>query len=230
MSASVVLFARLPAPGRVKTRLAAGLSCAGLDGDGLAARLYAAFLEDCARACLAGCEACGARARVACAEAGEVVALRKWLAARFVNPPQVVAQAEGDLGARLTAIFVGEFADGRERVVAVGSDVPELSPEDLRSALKGLDESDCVLAPAADGGFSLVGFTRAGFRPGVFDGQAWSRADTRARLVEKLTAEGVRVGLLAPLDDVDEMSDLRRAADRGRLGPASRAAAAALGF
>ncbi len=119
---SLILFARVPVAGRVKTRLAPRLT-----GEG-ALRLYRAFLEDASR--LYGA-----------VEAWEPVVATDpdpdapELAELFPAPWRREAQAQGDLGEKLAAAFSKEFARGAPAAVAVGSDHPALPRLALAEAL-----------------------------------------------------------------------------------------------
>jgi rSAM/selenodomain-associated transferase 1 len=202
-SRRAVVFAREPAPGRVKTRLARAL------GDGPAAALYAAFLQDLAAA-LPDPARWNSVLAHAEPEAGP------FLKRTFGSPWSLVPQGEGDLGERLERAFEGARADGVDVVVA-GSDAPTLTRNDLAAAFAALEnDAEIVFAPSPDGGFSLVGI--AGVRPGTeererrpgdcLEGVRWSTAfalEDARRAAERL---GWRVQLLAAVPDVDEVEDL----------------------
>jgi uncharacterized protein len=219
----IVLFAREPVAGRVKTRLAREI------GAGPATALYGAFLTDLAAALPdPGWDAVLAHAEP---EAGPF--LRK----TFRPPWTLVPQGEGSLGERLENAFRGALAGEDAHVVVAGSDAPTLGRRELEAAFRALaGDAEVVFAPAPDGGFSLVGI--AGVpgglsRPGDFlGGVRWSTAcalEDARRAAERL---GRRVALLAPLPDVDVLEDL--AALSSSLSrevsfcPATRRAVAAL--
>jgi rSAM/selenodomain-associated transferase 1 len=184
----VVLYAKEPVAGRVKTRLAREI------GDAAAAALYAAFLEDLAVALPAPgrWEAVLAHAEP---EAGPF--LRKTFGAPWTLSPQ----GDGSLGMRLRNAFEGAH------VVVAGSDAPTLGRTDLEEAFGALaGGADVVFAPSPDGGFSLIGTRK---KPGDFlEGVRWSTEyalDDARRAAERL---GLRVALIAPVPDVDVLEDL----------------------
>ncbi|MBT5569587.1 MAG: glycosyltransferase [Alphaproteobacteria bacterium] len=113
---------------------------------------------------------------------------------------RVVPQGEGDLGARMAAPLHG-LPPGP--VVIVGSDIPELAPSHVKQAFDELGRHDMVFGPASDGGYWLVGAQRRPVPHGLFANVRWSSeyalADTRAGL-----PQSNRVALLDPLDDVDD--------------------------
>lgn len=186
------MFVRAPEAGRVKTRLAATL---GADG---ALRVYRRLAEHTVREA----RAVDAELRVHFTPADRESEVRAWLG----DGPRYLAQAEGDLGTRMEAAFRSAFADGAERVVIVGSDLPDLTAALLRRAFGALDEHPAVLGPALDGGYYLLGM-RA-MIPGVFDGVPWSTDAVLARTLQRMRAAGIEPALLPALADVDEADDL----------------------
>jgi len=191
----LILFGKLPEPGRTKTRLAPRL---GVDG---AARLYQAFLDDAVQTC------------------ERVVARRElWVVAR----PGVEAladryprlklrlQAEGDLGDRLRDAFAASFAAGADRVLIVGSDHPTLPPAYLRRGLQALANVDVSLGPTRDGGYYAVGLGRSGWprAAALFDGVPWSTCAVLVSTLERARALSLRVARLPSWYDVDEPEQL----------------------
>lgn len=118
-----------------------------------------------------------------------------------------IAQAHGDLGARMGAVF--RHAPPGPAVV-IGTDAPFVGRGDIARAFAALRSADAVFGPAEDGGFWLMGLRRMRGAPGLFDGVRWSSAhalaDTRATL-----PPGFRTAQLARLRDVDEAADLAAA-------------------
>jgi rSAM/selenodomain-associated transferase 1 len=186
----LVVFARCPEPGRVKTRLARTV------GDDAAAALYAAFVEDL-RARFAGAPF-AVRWAVAPPDTG--------FAARFAIPiEETFAQQGGDLGARMETAFARARDAGFARTVLIGSDMPQLACATVERAFAALDRADVVLGPARDGGYYLV----AARRPlDVFTGVAWSTSTVLAATCSRATELGLTVELLDRDFDVDEASDL----------------------
>jgi len=144
----VVIFAKEPVPGRVKTRLQPELSPQE------SVTLYRAFLRDVLE--LVG-GWCGGRAtsRATLAWSGgaddEVFELADDLSMAVVD------QGEGDLGARMRRAVEGARGRGAERVIVVGTDSPTLSEEHLDLTLQLLGRCDVVWGPSFDGGYYLVG-------------------------------------------------------------------------
>ncbi|HSD99539.1 MAG TPA: TIGR04282 family arsenosugar biosynthesis glycosyltransferase, partial [Burkholderiales bacterium] len=125
------------------------------------------------------------------------------------------AQADGDLGARMLAAFQSTLA-ACPRVLLVGSDCPALTTGHLRKADRALrDGADAVLVPCEDGGYALIGLTRADAR--LFDGIAWGTDTVMAESRARLSALGWRWRELETLWDVDRPEDYARLADSGLL-------------
>lgn len=191
----LLVFVRAPQRGRVKTRLAAAI------GDGAALRVYRRLAEHTlavARALVT--EDVEVRVHYAPGGAGEAV--RGWLG----DGPVYLPQAEGDLGVRMRDAFERAFADGAERVVIVGSDLPELSAPLLRRAFGLLEGCAAVIGPTRDGGYYLLGLR--GMIGGVFDGIEWSTPAVLAATLDRLRAADADPVMLPVLADVDTVEDL----------------------
>jgi rSAM/selenodomain-associated transferase 1 len=211
----VVVFAKAPVAGTVKTRLIPAVGATG------AAALHLAFVDDVCRA------------------VGAVGALRVLsIAGDYAHPAllslarregmEVARQPEGDLGARMEAAIASALDGGAERVVIVGGDVPAISPRLVEEALALLRSAEVVLGPADDGGYYLVGARRRA--PWLFADVVWGSPSVLDESLARLRARGVAHGLLPPLWDVDEPADLERLRAAlvvdPALAPATRAALA----
>jgi hypothetical protein len=120
----------------------------------------------------------------------------------------VVAQGDGDLGARMHRAFDDLFARGARGVVLVGSDLPGLSSAVVREAVETLHaRAGCVvLGPAEDGGYYLIGATST---PSVLlTGIEWSTADVLARTEALARRSGMETVHLAIGRDIDSLADL----------------------
>ena len=118
----------------------------------------------------------------------------------------VFMQEGKDLGERMQNAFSARFQDGYERVVIIGSDSPSLPTNYIRQAFAS--ERDVVLGPSADGGYYLIGMR--GKQIDVFDGIAWGGDTVLAETRAKLEAiEGASLELLPVWYDVDRPEDLK---------------------
>ncbi len=118
-----------------------------------------------------------------------------------------MAQGGGDLGARMHRPMQ-QLPPGP--VCVIGTDIPAVSPSDIRRAFQALGRSDSVFGPAEDGGFWLVGLRR---RPRVvspYAGVRWSQADTREQVIANLQRCGASIAATTTHSDVDNAADLMR--------------------
>lgn len=191
----IILFAKAPIPGQVKTRL---LPAVGAE---LAAELHSAFVADMID-----------RFHALDGAAFELHTDRRtdaW-------PDPVVTrklQTSGSLGLKMIhALEAGLFA-GYVRVLIVGSDAPTLPALHISALLAA--EADIAFGPAADGGFYAIAARR--IDPTMFDGVAWSRPDTLARCIETVKVRGLTVTIGPEWFDVDEPTDLDRLMEDAHL-------------
>ena len=196
----IIVFARVPQLGRVKTRLARGIGA--MAALGFYRQTLSTILHRLTR---------DRRWDVEIAATPDHPAGRCWrLPARLV----LHAQGRGDLGRRMLRAL---RRSGRRPCAIVGCDVPGLDAAAVADALTRLARSDVVLGPSRDGGFWLIGWR--GVAPGLrlLDGVRWSTAQARADTLARLA--GKRIEMARELDDVDEAADLVRLRLRRWLSP-----------
>lgn len=199
------VFAKRPEPGRVKTRLSPELKPAD------AAWLYLAFLNDVTRELQGG----PYQLRFAWALAEE---------APLPSYGGVVSerQAAGDLGERLYQAFAAGLAAVPSMVV-VGSDQPELRRKTVVAAFERLEGgSPVVLGPSADGGYYLIGLTRAGLDRRLFADIPWSTEKVFAITRRRCREAGREPALLPRGHDIDTPADLEALAARLAKAPPKR--------
>jgi rSAM/selenodomain-associated transferase 1 len=190
---ALVVVAKYPRLGEVKTRLAAAI------GAEAACALYRAFLADLeARLSAAGYTPLWAYTP---ADAP--------FAALVADAKRCFPQAGPDLNARLRNVFSALLGAGWRRVAIISSDAPHLPLGWLEEAYRALDDHDLVLGPADDGGYSLIAMAAP---HEVFAGVVMSTEHVLAQTVTLAAAQGLRVHLLASTFDVDEPADLPRLA------------------
>lgn len=199
----LLVFAKAPLPGLVKTRLASAVGAAR------ACELYQAFLRDTAEA-VAGLDGVRAEWWIE----GSPSALEEILAERWHTRPQPA----GDLGARLTAAVDEAFRLRGGPVVVIGTDSPLLTSERLRGVFEELGgPDDAVLLPAEDGGYVALGLSRA--CPEAFSEIPWSTSRACEATVRSLERAGRAVRVLEPLYDVDDRESLERLVSDLRAAP-----------
>ena len=192
---SVLVIAKEPIPGKVKTRLTPPFSPVQ------AAELAAAAIADTLTAASA-------------VEADRHVLVLDGAPGSWVPRGwEVVPQSDGDLDRRLTAAFVA--VAGLGPAVLVGMDTPQVRPEQV--AAFAPDRFDACLGLAADGGYWAIGFRDPADAARVIPGVPMSQDDTGAHQLDRLLAAGLRVQMLDELVDVDtaiEARDVALAAPR----------------
>lgn len=186
----IVIFAKAPTPGKVKTRLVPAL------GDMGAARLAQNMLV----ATLAEAEATGLAVELC---ASPHPSSSEWQP--FLPGISCIDQGDGDLGQRLARAACRVTGAG-EHILLIGTDCPELDRNRLRAAAEMLAESDAVIHPAEDGGYVLLGLRR--FDPSIFSGIAWSTCSVAAETIARIEALGWAVHIGDTLRDIDEPHDL----------------------
>jgi rSAM/selenodomain-associated transferase 1 len=192
----VLVFAKAPVPGRVKTRLAGTIGARG------AARLYRRLVERVLHVAIG--------AEVGPVELWGAPTLKHpfFLACRRRFGVRLRRQCDGDLGQRMDDAIRRTLAEGYSALV-MGGDVPSVTVEDLRRARRLLDAgTSVVIGPAEDGGYVLIAMTAA--HPVLFRRMGWGRADVLAHTRSRLTRADVNWIELSLRWDVDRPEDVRR--------------------
>jgi len=194
----LVMMARRPEAGRVKTRL-----CPPLTAE-QAAMLYTAFLHDLVEL-LRRIPAVHLLIAYTPDTAGDYFAA---LAPDIARRPQRGI----DLSARLATITTDLFDEGAPAVVVIGSDSPALPAASIEEACAALTNgADLVLGPADDGGYYLVGLRQS--MPVLFTNVVMSTATVLHDTLVIAEQLGLRTTLLARWYDVDTFADLKRLYD-----------------
>jgi rSAM/selenodomain-associated transferase 1 len=208
----IVLFAKRPTPGAVKTRMSPALTPRE------AAGFYAAMLDD------------------ALIETGRTAQRLELAAVVSVHPPQacheladrlaaldesrvthlrVVAQRGHDLSERMEWAVAEAAASGARKVVLRGSDCPTLDATAVQNALLALEDCDVVLSPDRDGGYGLLGLRDPA--PELFRLEM-STPDVSRQTLERAAALGLTTHRLAPSFDIDTVADLEWLAEARAQG------------
>jgi len=200
---TLVIMAKAPLPGRVKTRLAQSLPVDAVT------ELYRCLLHDT----MALASSLGTVEVAIMCPASDVEELTQ-LARGTMG---VVAQKGEGLVAGLTSVFAHFAAPGGQRVVAFNSDSPHLPPSVLWSAFEALTAHDVVVGPTHDGGYYLVGAKAA--HPALFDGDDMGTNSALETLLARARVMQLSVGFTDPFYDIDVEGDLTRLAAELRFAP-----------
>ena len=191
----LLVFARNPIPGRVKTRLIPAM------GPASATAVYWRMLDDT----LATCGRVHTDRRELWVDQTDPAPALQALARH--SDMSLHVQTGDNLGSRMHAALAETLQTG-ESAILIGSDCPEYDPPYLETAFQALEQCDAVLGPAADGGYVLIGLRRAD--PGVFHDVPWGTAGVLAATRHRLRQLGWRWRELPIKRDVDEPADLAR--------------------
>ena len=198
VTSTLIVFTRYPIPGQVKTRLIPVLGSQGATD--LHRRLTAHTLEQARQ--LRRLQNCDLEVHIAGGDHREV---RDWLGDDLL----FFEQTGNDLGARMANAFAAAAGWGAQRMILVGTDIPDLSTTILAQAFAALEKYDVVLGPATDGGYYLVGLKQP--TPALFADIYWGGQ----RVLEDTLVIADRLHqttfLLEPLCDVDVPDDLAQA-------------------
>jgi rSAM/selenodomain-associated transferase 1 len=200
---TLVIMAKAPRPGMVKTRLAQYFPVPAV------LELYRCLLDDTMALARSLDDA---NIAIMCPTADV-----EDLSRSAGNGVRIVAQVGEGLAAGLTSVFAHFTAAGEGRVIAFNSDSPHLPASVLESAFEVLAKCDVVVGPTHDGGYYLVGATAS--HPGLFTGDSLGTTNALEALLARARALGLSVRLTDPFYDIDVAADLMQLAAELRLAP-----------
>jgi len=201
---TLVIMAKAPKPGMVKTRLAQAFPVEAVTS------LYRCLLDDTlalARSLR------NVQVAIMCPESDV-----KELAQFAGDKVSVVAQKGEGLAAGLTSVFAHFTQNHQQRTIAFNSDSPHLPASVLERAFETLATCDVVVGPTHDGGYYLVGAKAT--HPGIFNGDGMGTSSALETLLERVQALGLSVSLADTFYDIDVASDLTRLEAELQLAPA----------
>lgn len=185
----LVVFVKNPVQGKAKTRLAASI------GDAAALEVYKRLIAITEK------------------ETSNVVNsdLHVYFStetdATLWSGKQQFVQQGNDLGERMFDAFEHGFTLGYERIVGVGSDLPDLTAAIISQGLELLKSSDTVFGPSEDGGYYLIGMSKK--ITCIFENKQWSTETLLRKTLEELTSKEYSTSILETLNDIDTIEDLR---------------------
>jgi rSAM/selenodomain-associated transferase 1 len=190
----LLLFAKRPVPGQVKSRLAKSI------GEHAAAQFYSQLLFRNIK------------------EISNLRAIDRWVLSSkksdelwFWNKVKTLGwqtsyQSEGDIGERMLEALT-RFSKQGVPTIVVGSDLVDLSFKDIELAFHFLEGGNtCVLGPSDDGGYWLIGFNSV--VPSVFDYIPWSTMYVLEHTLEKIKQTKLKLKMLPVRTDIDDIHDL----------------------
>lgn len=200
MHATLLIFAKYPHPGTVKTRLAATI------GDTVAAQFYTQSAEYTILQAHAVGEFLDIH--ICYSDARDEDVMKQWMT-NIGLKTSLIPQFGSTLGERMQNAIDSRFHESpTEPVLVISTDTPDISADVLRSALTALTSKDIVLGPAVDGGYYLIGMNQ--YYPSLFDDIAWSSPMVAIQTIQKAEELNLNIALLDPLIDIDTLPDLRQ--------------------
>jgi uncharacterized protein len=193
----LVIMAKAPRPGSVKTRLAQSLSLQSVT------ELYRCLLSDT----IALAQSLDQVEVVIMCPVPDVEELSRAVGSTV----PIVAQTGQGLAAGLTSVFAHFTTRGHQRVIAFNSDSPHLPASVLAASFDALESDDLVVGPTYDGGYYLVG-ARASY-PGLFTSDGMGTGSALETLLRRAGALGLSVHLTDPFYDIDVAADLGQLTD-----------------
>lgn len=193
MKQAVIIFTRVPVPGRTKTRMSPPFRDVGC------ARLHTCFLEDAA----AECRKADADLYVCYTPEG----LEERLYPIFGEDANYFPQKGEDLGSRMDQAIREVLKKGYDACVLIGTDVPEFCAGDLKQAFAKLCRHDVVLGPTKDGGYYLIGMKTPCHV--AFEVQAYGQSSVFSDTVRRLKEAGLSVGVTGARQDMDTWENLK---------------------
>lgn len=202
-SPRLVIFAKAPQAGKVKTRLIPALGAEGAAA--LARCLLSHTLAEALAAGVGAVELC-------MSPSPQDIA---WQGTDLPEAVHCSAQGEGDLGERM-ARAVLRITTQQQAVLLMGCDCPGLTAARIAEAARQLQAHDAVLMPVADGGYVLIGLKSP--CPELFTAMPWSTSAVAAETLRRMDALGLHTWQGTLLHDIDEPADLAHLPD-GFLHP-----------
>ena len=193
MSTSLIIFAKSPVPGKVKTRLTPDITPTK------AAELYKAFITDiiCNTHKLK-CE----RVTIAYTPSNAEATFHSMCGQSVDYLPQ-----KGyNLGERMKNAFRHSFDKGSKRTVIIGTDSPTLPLSYIQKAFDALKEVPVTIGPTFDGGYYLIGLSEQ--NAAIFDGVDWSTSKVFSQTLTRIQAINKQLYVLPPWYDVDTSDNL----------------------
>jgi len=192
---ALIVFARLPVEGKAKTRLAKDI------GDKNAASFYRVCAEHLFSE-VRETKKPGVDLFLFYSNRVEADRIKEWVGDDF----SFYAQIGDDLGIRMLNAFDSVFKIGYEKIIIVGTDVPEMNSGLLEEAFSELDKNDFVIGQSTDGGYYLLGMKF--LTEDIFKGINWGTATVFNSTINMLDRKKVRYSILKKLIDIDTKQDL----------------------
>jgi hypothetical protein len=203
MTEAVIIFARLPQKGKVKTRIAKTL------GEKFAVDFYKACAENTFNECRK-IASNNLDIYIFYADKNDKKLMKNWAGSEF----RLFPQSGEDLGKRMLNAFKQVFAEGVRRAILIGTDIPGISSKVISDSLISLCKSDVVIGPAKDGGYYLIGMNKLyGF---LFEKIEWGSGKVFSDTLNRISLHNIERQIVAELYDIDTEEDLKNWMSEGQ--------------
>ena len=194
---NLIIFVKYPSSGNVKTRIGKKI------GNSKAKTIYSAL----ARHLTKSFTKADYNITIAYTPKNYKEEIMEWL-----NLPHAdyYLQAGTTLGDKISDVFKYSYNSGFLKTIVIGSDCVDIDSKLIDGAFLDLDEYECVLGPAKDGGFYLIGLKNRNLQY-IFNGIAWSSSTVLNTIIKNIRRDGIKYKLLDILKDIDEVEDVDQA-------------------
>jgi len=196
----IIVFAKYPIQGKVKTRLATG------SNEQFATDLYRCFVQDIFEQLSNG----HFSLELSLGFEHPEKEINDWIP----QEKTITVQEGNTLGDRMTNAFQAAFSRGHSRVIIIGSDAPDLPTSVYHDAFEALNHHQICLGPSSDGGYYLIGFNAISFEPDIFENVKWSSSSVLSSTLTTISKLGLSHFLLPEWHDNDEVEDVRALYER----------------
>ena len=203
----IIIFAKAPILGHVKTRLARDMD------DSVVVNLYRNFVLDIVQKI----KSIKIPYKIFYDPPGTEHLMTDWLGA----DNKFIRQQGADLGERMKNAFTAMFEDSFTRAVIIGTDFPDLPVKYILEAFAGLEKSHAVIGPTFDGGYYLIGFNNASFLSHAFDNIPWGTNRVFQNTMALFNKKKLSVHVLPGWRDIDTYDDLKNLIKCLEKNPAS---------
>lgn len=185
---SLIVFAKPPLLGKVKTRLQAKIGAEN------ALSIYQKLLSNCFE--------------IANAVQAKTVFYWNEKSKEYSFPEKFNNKIQSGecIGDRMNNAINVELQLGASKVVLIGSDIPKISASIINNAFDTLDSCEVVIGPAIDGGYYLIGLKQSHHQ--IFQLKSWSHADVLRETIYKANSQNLSVDFVDELSDLDTFNDL----------------------
>lgn len=198
----IIFFIKNPEKGKIKTRLAKDLN------EEFVLDLYKCFVNDI----LSTLNNSKYDFKIFYNPPESLSKIKEWLGVHY----SFVQQKGKDLGLKMKNAFIDVFKSNYNKVIIIGSDMPNISNKIFINSFNNLDSNDAVIGPSFDGGYYLLGFNKETFLEKIFYNIKWSSSIVFNSTIDIFKKNNYKVSILNLMNDIDTISDLKKFIDQNK--------------